>query len=476
MQATNIYLPPTPVKTETKPVSPQKSSSREKDFGQVLKTTRQDQKQDTKQDKPLQTEKVDKPVTEQKPEEKTDEKQDTKNPQDTLQLTQIVNGIPIIVVNQDLANGQGKDAQTGNEQNISSSQSMTPVTLQGGTAANGNDLVTNQMSQPSCSFTQVMVDNLNQQQPQTSNSLGQVVLGTQDQGENIVIQTQQEVKTGSQLSAVLENGRPIIQNPINPIQQENKTTNTVNQSANLEENSLVPVFNNQAELSEPTTENKPGTKVEGAKEFWQALAGKVEVKDTTGFGGNNQSKQGDSKPDSQSNFTPALSPVSSQSITETHQVKENFAKNLQSLDNDILQQVIQKVQVNLKPGQTEMRMQLKPEHLGEVQMKLAIEDGKVSAQFLTNSQNAKDALEGNLVQLKQSLQDQGIKVEKLSVLIGGGNLQFNQGRKEETFTNQQKVAKNWRKVSGDNYEVADVSVVESGRSQILSSDQVDYKA
>ncbi|HZG84397.1 flagellar hook-length control protein FliK [Paenibacillus sp.] len=60
-------------------------------------------------------------------------------------------------------------------------------------------------------------------------------------------------------------------------------------------------------------------------------------------------------------------------------------------------------------------LKLKPEHLGEVQVKLTMQNGQLAATITTESAMAKDALESNLSALRLNLQSQGVTVERLVV-------------------------------------------------------------
>jgi len=191
---------------------------------------------------------------------------------------------------------------------------------------------------------------------------------------------------------------------------------------------------------------------------------------------NNKSEEG--KDNSELNAEKAISaflPSNAQN-NSNDRVLNQRSNVKESLENQLLTQVIKKVQLNLKPGQSEVKMRLQPEHLGELQMNLTLQDGKVTAQFLTANQEVKENLESNLPQLKQGLQDQGIKVEKLTVLIAGGDLHFNQGRKNENFTGNSKSGRNWRKIDEEDYGGVAVEAVEKVRDQIISSERVDYTA
>ncbi|WP_168735547.1 flagellar hook-length control protein FliK [Cohnella fermenti] len=67
-------------------------------------------------------------------------------------------------------------------------------------------------------------------------------------------------------------------------------------------------------------------------------------------------------------------------------------------------------------GITEARITLTPEHLGQVDVRLSMQDGQLTAQFLTHSGTAKDLIENQMGLLRSALQNQGIQVEKIEVV------------------------------------------------------------
>lgn len=64
---------------------------------------------------------------------------------------------------------------------------------------------------------------------------------------------------------------------------------------------------------------------------------------------------------------------------------------------------------------TEATIKLVPEHLGQVEVKLTLHNGQLTAMFTAETGMAKDVLESSLAQLRTNLQTQGITVEKLEV-------------------------------------------------------------
>lgn len=66
-------------------------------------------------------------------------------------------------------------------------------------------------------------------------------------------------------------------------------------------------------------------------------------------------------------------------------------------------------------GISEARISLVPEHLGQVNIRISMQNGHMVAQFMTESIMGKEMLEGQLSQLRTVLQNQGIQVDKLEV-------------------------------------------------------------
>ena len=86
-------------------------------------------------------------------------------------------------------------------------------------------------------------------------------------------------------------------------------------------------------------------------------------------------------------------------------------------------------------GSTEARFSLNPEHLGPIQIKITTENGKVTAQILTETTFAKEALEGQLPQLRQTLQQQGVLVQKLEIVQQTlQSIDFTQTQSAQTFS------------------------------------------
>ncbi|MEK4238079.1 flagellar hook-length control protein FliK [Paenibacillus sp. FSL H7-0714] len=74
-----------------------------------------------------------------------------------------------------------------------------------------------------------------------------------------------------------------------------------------------------------------------------------------------------------------------------------------------------KLEIVQKGGLAEATISLFPENLGQVDVKITMQNGHLVAQFMTEHSGAKDMLEQQMNQLRAALQSQGLQVEKLEV-------------------------------------------------------------
>lgn len=84
---------------------------------------------------------------------------------------------------------------------------------------------------------------------------------------------------------------------------------------------------------------------------------------------------------------------------------------------EIAQQIINQIRVTMTSEQTTMELQLNPEHLGKVNLTISSKEGVMTAHFSVQNDLAKEAIEGQLITLKDTLAQQGIKVENIDVTV-----------------------------------------------------------
>ncbi len=109
-------------------------------------------------------------------------------------------------------------------------------------------------------------------------------------------------------------------------------------------------------------------------------------------------------------------------------------------------------------NRSEIKFSLKPEHLGELSMKLTMENNNLTARIKVESQVVKEVLELNIDDLRKNLMDQGVKVEKVEVTLKNdtGNMGSLDDRankeniaKEKYFSKNEKYTEKYKKENDD---------------------------
>lgn len=97
---------------------------------------------------------------------------------------------------------------------------------------------------------------------------------------------------------------------------------------------------------------------------------------------------------------------------------------------DIMRQIMDYMKIQLNADTTNLEMQLHPESLGTLQVQVQSKAGVVTANFVTQNEAVKAALESQMVQLKESFEEQGVKVEAIEVTVQPHAFErnLNQGR------------------------------------------------
>lgn len=83
----------------------------------------------------------------------------------------------------------------------------------------------------------------------------------------------------------------------------------------------------------------------------------------------------------------------------------------------IMRQIMDYMKINLKPEMSSMEMQLHPASLGTLQIHIVSRGGVITANFLTQNEAVKAALESQMVHLKEQFAEQGVKVEAVEVTV-----------------------------------------------------------
>lgn len=127
---------------------------------------------------------------------------------------------------------------------------------------------------------------------------------------------------------------------------------------------------------------------------------------------------------------------------------QTITKTEQTSFEGIVRQIVEQVKVQVKPDTVSMELQLNPENLGKVNLHVSSKEGAVTAQLFVQNETVKQAIEGQIMVLREAMQQQGIKVEAVEVTVETGDFSRNLEQHEED--SKENAREQARKVSRKN--------------------------
>ena len=93
------------------------------------------------------------------------------------------------------------------------------------------------------------------------------------------------------------------------------------------------------------------------------------------------------------------------------------AQSSTSQSPELYFQLADQIRIQLRDGKGEIRIQLKPDSLGRLEIRAENTGHGVTARISTDSGAVKSYLENNLQLLQQTLQDQGLKIDRIHIVV-----------------------------------------------------------
>jgi flagellar hook-length control protein FliK len=109
---------------------------------------------------------------------------------------------------------------------------------------------------------------------------------------------------------------------------------------------------------------------------------------------------------------------------QTAQTAQTANVNPQS----VTQQIVDTMKLQVSGAQAEIHIKLNPEHLGDLTMRIATQNGIVTANFVAQNQRVKEIIESQFNQLRDALNAQGMEIAEINVSISDSD---NSGENEE---------------------------------------------
>ena len=163
----------------------------------------------------------------------------------------------------------------------------------------------------------------------------------------------------------------------------------------------------------------------------------------------------------------------------------NQTQSYVSIDTkEIIAQIANNVRINQSIDTANIQMQLNPENLGRIYLNISSKEGAVSATITATNEAVKEALEAQIINLKENLSQNGIKGDAVEVTVASHeferNLEQNSSKDEQNAMYHEN--NNKRRKNIDISSLDDLSGIMSEEENLLAQimkengNSVDYMA
>lgn len=159
--------------------------------------------------------------------------------------------------------------------------------------------------------------------------------------------------------------------------------------------------------------------------------------------------------------------VDTQQVQETQQPRTDY---------DIPKQIVEQARLIRSGENTEMVIRLRPEHLGNLTLRISVTgNGAVNATFHSDNAQVRAIIESSMVQLKQDLESQGLKVNNVEVYSGLSDGLMQGGQSQSEYQQQQSNAARHSKLDMDSLEDDMEQLNAVAEESSTTEDGVDYR-
>ena len=100
----------------------------------------------------------------------------------------------------------------------------------------------------------------------------------------------------------------------------------------------------------------------------------------------------------------------------------------------VFEQIVEKAKLVVDENRQEIRIRLKPDLLGELVLKMEMEDKGILAKVMVDNYRTKELIETNLFLLKEEMKENGLEIKTFEVFVGT-NEDFQRENRQEFFLN-----------------------------------------
>ena len=263
--------------------------------------------------------------------------------------------------------------------------------------------------------------------------LGSKPAQNKDNTGNVVVQQSQQVKNQQMLNLLA--GQQGAYTPQPAVQQVQEDGVSMTQLANLTDGLEVvesegqlqqnmPVMNGQQSMTNGQGQQQ-GSQLQGEASFDVVVPSQQDGKNVENDSVANQDLSFQQNLDNQ--------------IGANQKVEGNAAQTNQARETyNVPQQIVEQAKLLQRGTDSQMIIKLNPEHLGQLSLKVSVNgNGGVTATFHTDNAQVRAILETTMTQLRQQLDEQGIKVDNVEVHTGLPDGQLPQDQGQQGFYQDQ---------------------------------------
>ena len=165
------------------------------------------------------------------------------------------------------------------------------------------------------------------------------------------------------------------------------------------------------------------------------------------------------------------------SIQNSAGIQGDFSQIYNANATDIINQLIDSIKVNVTADTSSMELQLTPENLGKINLTVVAKDGQITASITAQNDLVKAVIESQLIQLKETLANQGLKVTDVEVTVA--NQEFNRNFDDNNSNAKEQKSNAHKKFRGiDELSDAGNDFEESVIDRIIESEgsSVNFRA
>lgn len=186
-----------------------------------------------------------------------------------------------------------------------------------------------------------------------------------------------------------------------------------------------------------------------------------------------KTERGLGKSESQKTFTNPILQAIENAVDNVQEISEMDAQQVRGAD--VIDQIVEQVRIQMNQDTSSLEMQLYPEHLGKIQIHVVSKDGVMTARIVAETEAAKQAIENGLTNLKESMQEQNLKVEAIEVMVSTTGFERGNEGQDSEMNNQTAKGRRKLNLSEPEQDVTDEEAAEEERMRATGS-SVSYTA